>query len=90
MKLRALFHRWTVFEDIVVAQYAIDRKTDPKSIGKLSVLLGLPDNKIAFRMTDFVKLIQDRSTDWHCSKQEKAVFDWLMFISKKGLSIKSI
>lgn len=90
MKLRALFHRWTVFEDIVVAQYAIDRKTDPKSIGKVAMLLGLSDNQVAFRMSNYTKLIQNRMTGWHCSKQEKAVFDWLMFINKRGLSIKSI
>ena len=88
MKLRKFFHKWTIIEDITVATYAINRKTDKKSIGKLSALLGLSDEQIAFRMTDFIKLLQNRATDWHCSKQEKKVFDWLT--GKSGLSIKPI
>lgn len=70
-------HRWTVYEDIVVCSYAMDRKNDAKSIKKVSIYLGISQNRVAYRMSNFTKLCKDPRTDWHCSRQERKVFDWL-------------
>lgn len=80
-----MFHRWTVFEDIVVCSYAMARKTDPKSIKKLSIYLGIGESKIAYRMSNFSKLVMGNSVDWHFSRQERKVFDWLMLYSTQRL-----
>ena len=72
-----MFHKWTVFEDIVICSYAMARKTDPKSIKKLSLYLGISESKISCRMNNYNKLIKGKSTDWHYSRQEKKVFNWL-------------
>ena len=87
MKLRRFFHKWTTFEDIAVATYAMARKTDKKSVAKLAYILGLSEGQVAFRMTDYTKLLQGK-TDWHVGSKEKKVFDWLT--SCNGLSIKPI
>lgn len=88
MKIKSIFdiHRWTVYEDIVVASHAINRKTDPKTIKKLSSLLGLRESQIAARMANYEKLSKGCYPDWHYSKQEKKVFDWLTH--NNGLIIK--
>ena len=52
-------------------------KDDPKTIKKLSVFLGISENRIAFRMADFSKLAMGKYKDWHFSKQERKVFDWM-------------
>lgn len=88
MKLRRFFHKWTMIEDITVAVYAINRKTDKKSIAKLSFLLGLSEGQISFRMVDYIKLLQGKTARWHIGSQEKKVFDWLTH--NTGLTIKPI
>lgn len=79
-------HRWTIYEDIVVAVYAINRKTDLKSIEKLSYLLDISKSKISARMANYEKLSKGSYPDWNYSKQEKKVFDWLTH--NNGLIIK--
>ena len=69
-------HSWTVFEDITVCSYAMARRTDPKSVSKLSLYLGISENRIRYRLADFTKLVQGKK-DWHYSRQERKVFDWL-------------
>lgn len=73
-----MFHRWTVFEDIVVCAYAMERKTDPKSIKRLSRALGIKESKVAYRMSNFSKLVMGNSVDWHFSRQERKVCDWML------------
>lgn len=86
-----MFHRWTVFEDITVCTYAMHRKTDPKSIAKLSMALGIPANKVSYRMCNFTKLVQGKCPAWHFSRQERKVFDWLsLYGTSTVLSIKPI
>ena len=83
-------HRWTVFEDITVCTYAMARKTDPKSVAKLSLYLGISENRIKYRMDDFTKLTQGKK-DWHYSRQERKVFDWLnLYRTAIILSIKPL
>lgn len=79
-------HSWDILEDITVATYVLNGKTDDKSVIKLSKLLGLPTNKIHYRMSNYNKLKSGKYSDWHFSKQERMVFEWLT--SKNGLSIK--
>lgn len=78
-------HNWSVFEDIVVCSYAMARKTDQKTIKKLSIYLGISENRISYRMCNFSKLATGRGKDWHFSRQEKKVFDWLMLYSTSRL-----
>lgn len=70
-------HRWTVYEDIVVCSYAMERKTDVKSIQKVAFWLGISKGRVAYRMANFAKLCKDPKTNWHCSRQERKVFNWL-------------
>lgn len=70
-------HRWTIFEDIVICSYAMARETDPKTIKKLSLRMGISEGRIAYRMSNFTKLTQGSNPDWHYSTQERKVFDWL-------------
>lgn len=80
-------HSWTVFEDITVCSYAMARKTDPKSIAKLALYLGISENRISYRMSNFTKLVQGKK-DWHYSRQERKVFDWLSrYATTRTLSI---
>ena len=72
-----MFHRWTVFEDIVVCSFAMARKTDPKAIKKIAKHLGIAENKVAYRLCNFTKLTQGKYASWHYSRQEKKVFNWL-------------
>ena len=82
-------HRWRFWEDIEVAQAAIDRHDDPKSISKLAKRLGLKESKVKMRMGDFTRLLQGRYPDWDYSKQEKEVFEWLMD-KKRTVKISTI
>lgn len=68
-------HRWDWSEDLLVCIYAVDRKTDPKSINKLSRVLGIKAEKVAFRMSNYVKMATGKTADWHISRQEKKVFN---------------
>lgn len=83
-----LFHKWKWKEDLVVAVYALGRKTDKKSLEKLARLLNLKENQVAYRMSDYVKMVQGKIKDRHFSKQEKEVYEWLT--SNNGLCIKPL
>jgi hypothetical protein len=72
-----MFHRWTIFEDIVVCVYAVNRKSDPKTVEKIALWLGIDSNRVAYRMCNYVKLLQGKYKNWHYSRQEKKVFDWV-------------
>ena len=80
-----MFHTWNVFEDITVCVYAVMRKNDPKSIKRLSKALGISESKIAYRMGNYIKLLQGKRVDWHYSRQERKVFDWVMGCSAPKL-----
>lgn len=69
------FHKWEWWEDLIVCIYAVNRKTDPKSIRKLSKILSIKPNKIAFRLSNFTKLAMGHPADWHFSRQEKLVYN---------------
>ena len=69
-------HRWTMEEDIIIASHALNRKTDMKTIRKLSVHLGLPEGKIQYRMSDYVNMAKGLP-DRHYGKQERRVFRFL-------------
>lgn len=71
-------HKWKWFEDLEVATATVNRKVDPKSIKKLSAGLGISESKIAARINNYTKLVQGAYPDWHYSKQEIEVFEWLM------------
>lgn len=73
-------HTWEWWEDLIVCLYAVNRKTDQKSIRKLSRILSIKPNKIAFRMADFAKLAMGHSADWHFSRQEKTVYNVVVLL----------
>lgn len=74
------FHHWKKYEDEIVCACVLANRTDDKTIKKLSVMLGIDESKVAFRMTNFCKLRNNHKTDWHCSKQELRVFWGLKLI----------
>lgn len=81
-------HKWKWFEDVEVATATVNRKVDPKSIKKLSVALGISESKIAARINNYTKLVQGAYPDWHYSKQEIEVFEWLMS-RRKTVTVKT-
>ena len=83
-----MFHKWTVLEDITVCAYAIAREDDPKTIKKLSAVLGISEGRIAYRMSNFRKLAQGKNPDWHYSRQERKVFDWVS--RNRALKLKTL
>ncbi|MBP5789200.1 MAG: hypothetical protein J6W29_03090 [Neisseriaceae bacterium] len=81
-------HKWKWFEDLEVATATVNRKVDPKSIKKLSALLGISESKIAARINNYTKLVQGAYPDWHYSKQEIEVFEWLLS-RRKTVTVKT-
>ena len=74
------FHHWRKFEDEVICSHVLAGKTDDKTIQAIAKLLGISPAKVAFRMTNFIKQKNGCSADWHCSKQERRVFDMMKYI----------
>jgi len=70
-------HKWNVFEDIEVAVCAVARCDDPKSVRKLAKRLGIRESQVLARMNNYIKLLHGGNPDWHYSKQEKKVWEWL-------------
>lgn len=82
-------HDWKWWEDVEVAVATINRKVDPKSIKKLAAKLDIAESKICARINNYTKLIQGAYPDWHYSKQEKEVFNWVM-AKRKTVNITTL
>lgn len=81
-------HNWTWAEDVTIATYVINRKTDKKSVYKLCGILGLKEGKVSYRMSNFEQLYKGEYKGRHYSRQEREVLEWLT--SRNGLNIKPL
>ena len=77
-----------ILDDVVIAAYAINRKTDKRTIKRLSLALHIPQSKLEARMADFSMLHMGKYPSRHYSYQEKKVYDWLMHTASALLTIK--
>lgn len=70
-------HKWSVYEDIVICTYVVNRDNDPKTLKKLAKAMNIPFNKVAYRACNFSKLAKGYTSVWKFSKQERDVFEWV-------------